>query len=193
MQAIQTSYKGYLFRSRLEARWAVFFDALCLKWEYEKEGYDLPGGKYLPDFWLPEMECWCEVKPVGPTPQERMLAEDLGNETDRVVVFLIGTPPGKLMVWCSDSTDGSGGTQWWGEFDESPHFAIGRDGCPCVCMENDHSSRSFSTPEWEGPCPSLVLTRECQHDDPGTDWIIEQAITAARSARFEHGQSGPTL
>lgn len=26
--AIQTEYNGYLFRSRLEARWAVFFDAL---------------------------------------------------------------------------------------------------------------------------------------------------------------------
>jgi hypothetical protein len=28
IKAIETSYKGYRFRSRLEARWAVFFDAL---------------------------------------------------------------------------------------------------------------------------------------------------------------------
>ncbi len=41
-KAIETLYKGYRFRSRLEARWAVFFDALGLKWEYEKEGF---GGK----------------------------------------------------------------------------------------------------------------------------------------------------
>ncbi|MCB6994492.1 hypothetical protein LI177_13475 [bacterium 210820-DFI.6.37] len=27
LKAIQTEYKGYRFRSRLEARWAVFFDA----------------------------------------------------------------------------------------------------------------------------------------------------------------------
>ena len=27
IKAIQTEYNGYLFRSRLEARWAVFFDA----------------------------------------------------------------------------------------------------------------------------------------------------------------------
>ena len=32
IKAIETSYKGYLFRSRLEARWAVFFDALGLVW-----------------------------------------------------------------------------------------------------------------------------------------------------------------
>ena len=41
LRAIQTEYKGYLFRSRLEARWAVFFDACGVDWEYEPEGYDL--------------------------------------------------------------------------------------------------------------------------------------------------------
>lgn len=63
IKAIETVYKGYRFRSRLEARWAVFFDALGVKWEYEKEGYDLgEAGWYLPDFWLPELQCWFEVK-----------------------------------------------------------------------------------------------------------------------------------
>ena len=43
LKAIDTPYQGHLFRSRLEARWAVFFDALGLEWEYESEGYDLDG------------------------------------------------------------------------------------------------------------------------------------------------------
>lgn len=50
LKPIQTSYKGYRFRSRLEARWAVVFDALDIPWVYEPEGYDLPSGYYLPDF-----------------------------------------------------------------------------------------------------------------------------------------------
>jgi hypothetical protein len=54
LQAIQTEYRGYKFRSRLEARWAVFFDALGVDWEYESQGYQLSNGEcYLPDFWLP--------------------------------------------------------------------------------------------------------------------------------------------
>ena len=61
-RAIETVYKGYRFRSRLEARWAVFLDALEIEWEYEKEGYELPLGRYLPDFWLPRLECFAEVK-----------------------------------------------------------------------------------------------------------------------------------
>ena len=43
-KAVQTEYKGYLFRSRLEARWAVFFDTLGIQWEYEPEGIVLSDG-----------------------------------------------------------------------------------------------------------------------------------------------------
>lgn len=50
---IQTRYAGCLFRSRIEARWAVFFDQLKIPWRYEPEGYDLgEQGWYLPDFLL---------------------------------------------------------------------------------------------------------------------------------------------
>lgn len=53
IKAIETAYKGYRFRSRLEARWAVFFDACGVRWEYEPEGFALPNGQsYLPDFLL---------------------------------------------------------------------------------------------------------------------------------------------
>ncbi len=63
MKPIQTSYKGCKFRSRLEARWAVFFDSLGIIWEYEKEGFVLStGDTYLPDFWLPQLDCFFEVK-----------------------------------------------------------------------------------------------------------------------------------
>jgi len=67
IKAIETVYKGYRFRSRLEARWAVFFDALGIKWEYETEGFDLEEfGRYLPDFTIcngyGEAKCWIEIK-----------------------------------------------------------------------------------------------------------------------------------
>lgn len=52
-KAIRTEYNGFLFRSRLEARWAVFFDACGVNYEYEPEGYRLSNGLlYLPDFLL---------------------------------------------------------------------------------------------------------------------------------------------
>lgn len=66
IKAIETVYKGYKFRSRLEARWAVFFDAMGIEYQYELEGFDLgEAGWYLPDFYLPESGWFVEVKPLG--------------------------------------------------------------------------------------------------------------------------------
>lgn len=64
LKAIETEYNDYRFRSRLEARWAVFFDVLNLQYVYEMEGYDLGElGWYLPDFWFPDLSAFGEVKP----------------------------------------------------------------------------------------------------------------------------------
>lgn len=66
MNAIETVYNGYKFRSRTEARWAVFFDALKIKYEYEIEGFKFDNGvMYLPDFYLPEYRCFMEIKHSG--------------------------------------------------------------------------------------------------------------------------------
>lgn len=68
MKAIETEYAGCRFRSRTEARWAVFFDARGWRWEFEPEGFELPSGRYLPDFrvWTKGTHSdplWFEVKP----------------------------------------------------------------------------------------------------------------------------------
>ena len=79
IKAIETKYKGYRFRSRLEARWAVFFDHVKIPWEYEKEGFEIDGTKYLPDFYLPSLEVYAEVKP-----------EQLSQEEFRKIAALRG-------------------------------------------------------------------------------------------------------
>lgn len=64
IKAMETEYKGILFRSRLEARWAILFDALELEWVYEPECFKLPSGlKYTPDFYIPKFDLYVEVKP----------------------------------------------------------------------------------------------------------------------------------
>lgn len=63
IKAIETHYNGYKFRSRLEARWAVFFDEAGIKYQYEPEGFTNGEDCYLPDFYLPEHNTYVEVKP----------------------------------------------------------------------------------------------------------------------------------
>ena len=103
---IPTQFHGCLFRSRLEARWAVAFDAIGLRWEYEPQGYTLPNGEcYLPDFWFPQIAMWGEVKPAGPDPFRFELpfaaiqkAAALAVGSHHPIVFLDG-PPAPVNYW----------------------------------------------------------------------------------------------
>ena len=64
IEAIRTKYNGVIFRSRLEAQWAVFWDELGVKWEYEPKTFPLSDGKqYTPDFWIVDLALWVEIKP----------------------------------------------------------------------------------------------------------------------------------
>ncbi len=92
IKAIETVYKGYRFRSRLEARWAVFFDTLGVKWAYEPEGYDLgDAGWYLPDFWIDwgtDDGFWIEVKAhKNLSEREFSVADKLSEFAPGYVVF----------------------------------------------------------------------------------------------------------
>jgi hypothetical protein len=70
-EAVPTRYGGIRFRSRLEARWACFFDALKQPYEYEPSTYEVePDLLYLPDFWLPVPQAWIEIKPASFWPDD---------------------------------------------------------------------------------------------------------------------------
>lgn len=64
IRPIETCYHGCRFRSRAEARWAVFFDAAGARWDYEPQGFEVDGVAYLPDFrvWIDGRPLWVEVK-----------------------------------------------------------------------------------------------------------------------------------
>jgi len=161
-QAIETVYRGFRFRSRIEARWAVFFDTLGIEWEYEKEGYNLPSGPYLPDFWLPEQKMWAEVKGGDFTRQEVQKCRELSMETASICICLNGMPGRTFFAFDSIEDDGTGHDTWLLTIDLSR------------MPRNDGLWCDFAP---EGQKPSF-LGEKC----PG--------VIAARSARFEHGEKG---
>jgi len=96
---IPTSYHHHLFRSRLEARWAVYFDALGIRWQYEPEGYRFQDGTcYLVDFWLPQVKMFAEVKPnddltrVVLNPEAEYKAAELALALRLPVIICDGLP-----------------------------------------------------------------------------------------------------
>jgi hypothetical protein len=91
VKVLPSIYRGVRFRSRTEARWAIYFDLIGLKWRYEPEGYELPSGNYCPDF-----ECvnfFVEVKPnaLGRIMESNKFQE-LARMTGKMVFCVVGAP-----------------------------------------------------------------------------------------------------
>lgn len=194
--AIQTEYNGYLFRSRLEARWAVFFDALGIEYEYEPEGIVLSDGtQYLPDFYLPDFKCYFEVKrkSIKGTEEEKTAMDKISNGayTDTWAgIICFGDPmDDDLYIFCQETDDGGGGS-YEGKATIGLHPETYE---PYLFAYNDRRERSFfahfgeDMDDWTIP----MLTAEY-----GTykykDFVrgrVYQARKQARQARFEHGET----
>jgi hypothetical protein len=172
IKAIETRYKGYRFRSRLEARWAVFFDAIDVRWEYEPQGFRLSDGTmYLPDFHLPgfhqrDKGIYVECKPhVGTHRWKNAL--QLAADADVCVLLADGEPAAKVYQLAVPITMAPMSTRrdslMWDSFFYSKYLPGGSCG---------HEYRLF------------VMPCDGEFRPP---W---EAIFAARGARFEHGESG---
>lgn len=185
---IQTQYRNHLFRSRLEARWAVFFDTLGVKWAYEHEGYDLGAlGWYLPDFFIPSWTLWVEIKGQDPTLDELAKCEALAGVTQQAVALFVGVPQAGGHVWCYDLADSSGGS-YHGE----SVFWIGHPLVALVNIEDTFERMFFHDELFQRQFPQLMNLRgfwdvTALVGGSGDDPKIREAIKAACSARFESG------
>jgi hypothetical protein len=193
IKAIETRYKGYRFRSRLEARWAVWLDTLGLAWEYEKQGYDLPSGPYLPDFWVPIVifdhapgaGYWVEIKPFMPSEEELGLFAELSLFTGHNGYLLHGNVGvGEFEVIKSVCVRTQKHldlvrTGGYGAFrvrthPQAPHLAG-------ILFSYDKPRDAWGA----SVCLSNLITMSPAHAD------VEVCFSAARAARFEHGECPP--
>ena len=199
--SIQTFYRGYHFRSRLEAKWAVFFDAIGVRYVYELDGFQLFEGKirYLPDFYFPDSKLYGEVKGadyVGEIPEkdlEKMSWMIDYNGPCANGIVLLGNIPDPYMaldmVW-----------------------AVWHHDIKCIRYEYylghapncDNRNLHFLDNADESVCESAPSTLSEQGNFPLTyainlfagdhlvDTAVHDALCAARSARFEFGEEGST-
>lgn len=193
IKPIETYYNGYRFRSRLEARWAVFFDTLGVKYEYEPEGFDLGNGVYyLPDFYLPEVNggTWIEVK-GHMTEEDRRKVELFQNAVSPAFEGEKNDIPGTMLIAVGNIPSENDLNDIWGwymdmDMENWTYFSPGWDNWywPCVCEEC--GKVGF---EYEGRSDRICNHRPGYDKgrNPNHPRIIE-AYRKARQARFEHGE-----
>lgn len=179
IKAIETIYNGYRFRSRLEARWAVFFDALGIEYEYEPEGFSLDYGiRYLPDFALknvhwrgegsgehytgkPGRPIYVEVKGVDSYADIKL------DERVRMEMFAKHRP--LIVLGNIPMNDWNVFDKW----DTLMSFSL---------LDGDDYPAFFSVYGGQG-----IWICGPDHDEyhPGS---VDEALSIARQARFEHGE-----
>lgn len=187
--SLETHYAGCRFRSRLEARWAVFLDECGIEWEYEPEGLSFPGSlvgrksiHYLPDFRLDTGQ-WAEVKGTLDLDGARkmyacafnMTRCGLSSSADLVVLGRI--PRAYSIAWPSQLHH-HGGHLWALAWSPEPGCPMSR---PHVRIFDDHSD-------------DADMTKTAERLVKGFPWSApewaEDGLDRARMARFEWGESG---
>jgi len=108
IRPIPTFYDGTMFRSRLEARWAHFFNLCKIKWQYELEGYEFDDSRYLPDFYLPDTKLFIEIKPNLNFLKEDLVVKKISEfsqkSKDKLLVF-VDIPTKAKYYWFAGFTD----------------------------------------------------------------------------------------
>jgi len=177
IQAIETIYRGYRFRSRLEARWAVFFTTAGVAFQYEPEGFRLPSGWYLPDFFLPTFTAYLEVKPL-PSPlvsmaEQQIIFNRLEPEEEgwleSVIPKLPEILPREVRLGCELVAHSSRDTSFVVVYGD-PRDVVDDNNSICI--------------DWT--CPGVHASIGFLDRIP---FSLYDAADAARQARFEHGEN----
>lgn len=164
IKPIPTRAFGILFRSRLEARWATYFRELGIEYFYEYEGFDFGGGLlYLPDFWLPQVSMWAEVKPGQFSDDDMYKCAMLQKGTGFPCLMLDGAPAMR-SYFESPRYDESCGLVW----EQSTDYVLGID------YLSEH--RFYSCTGEVYPNPEIL------HGGFYSD--ISNAVAVASNARF---------
>jgi len=214
---IPTRYAGCHFRSRLEARWAVFFDALGIQWEYEPQGFEVGWPehrrRYLPDFYLPREHLWVEVKGTDAALDRSLLlaavAPDVGLPLDPGGApfegeFITGYVDRLLLLGPIHrsgvkgrlhpllSWHGRAALRMWGMFRSKPDPGVG----PGLLRRLPGRPPNLFGSVLRNVTDVTLLGENgwVDHNPAHAgDWPVIGAYDLARSARFEHGQSGPDV
>jgi hypothetical protein len=180
LTAIQTPYKGYRFRSRTEARWAVFLDVQGIKYDYEHEGYEFDGYRYLPDFWIASWNVFLEIKGRLPADEEMPRYVAFAQQAQKSLLILYGSPSevDHRIAWCSvDRLEALDLQFAWCKAEQ----------CEQMFIANKTWGGQAIEPLTEHDCWKYALE---YNEWPVVDSCAREAFKAATSARFEFGESG---
>ena len=185
IKPIETAYNGYRFRSRLEARTAVFLDASKIPYSYEPEGFVFEDGTaYLPDFFLPDQGTFLECKGVMGEKDENKILQ-LAKATGKEIVIMDPDLTPFTAIYVEDMHDYF---PWKGKKPGlyTEEAALGK------CYKCGRKFFFGVNGSWSCRCCGFY------DGDATSEWLYwpggyikdYEPIKKAKRARFEHGEAG---
>ena len=188
-----TNYGEILYRSRIEAKWAVFFDSLGVEYEYEpyyeEVGTDHVTYNYLPDFYLPNQEIFLEIKPGIPVELEKRKAAFWCKDIqDIIILFNINPPTDKLENgWLFHFPNIKKipiimKYYWWGECPKCGHIDIAEYAyiTSCGCFSPEYYNDLYIKEEISGKNLSKSLSRSIR---------LMKAYSVSKNYQFKLGNN----
>lgn len=91
-------YKGEMYHSATEAAYAAYWDLINFSYIHWPETFVFPSGRwYTPDFYLPEVDAYVEVKNGADISSGAILVSYLGLLTAKTAILVDGKP--KNSTW----------------------------------------------------------------------------------------------
>jgi hypothetical protein len=193
IKAIETLYRGYRCRSRLEARWLYFLDLIGIHYEYEPQGFCGGGIYYLPDIYIPAYHTFIEVKNESVYEDDELRAEArrkmeavCGACLEYAGVIVYGDPlTSRCESYCFMSSEMCSGTDW-----VLVSFEYIRDNNASgagICYNGAKLMRSYAgTMEYKG---FENISNDIYRYVPDLIDLMLEAKFSARGARFEYGEN----
>lgn len=183
MRPIETLYRGERFRSRLAARWAVYFYALEIQYEYVSAETTLPSGaRFLPDFLLEQVGLHVSVRVSRKIslPDLRAVVEFAVDE-DNPLLLIVGNPLQESM-YLLDRVHAPAADEL--------QYAIEGDASDEEIVEVNLDNWSDFASVKFGPTPRSRGWQVLYRDLPPPDQLaLKDALVKARNA-FSAGESG---
>lgn len=179
-QPLPTTVGTTSYRSRLEAKWAVFWRSLGILAEYEAGGFDLGDAiAYRPDFRIPSWETWVEIKPHGvDLAVAEVRCQALARSSGWRVLLIVGEP-----------SDRGYSVTAYGDFNDQRFLIEGGHFAECPRCEGLGVVSDWGWQEF-GPHPCRDRSSIPFHDPVHAPRLFE-AYAQAGLERFHGGRAGP--
>lgn len=177
LQVIETPFDGILFRSRLKARWAVFFKTLGIPYEYEPEKFKTAAGLFCPDFWLPREGRYVHISREE-SDYVNKLCQHLALGSGYSVLYVVGSPwPDEYRI-----------IEYIASRGEEEGLEPGEPSCTLGMFGEDRKAdECLWLLDDNGYACSLTPSDHPKHGDgypmTDTEWL-NRAYSAARGKRF---------